>query len=174
MKILQNISILVSLIFFCSCSNVVYYEVVPNGGKTLSSFPKELMGQYVDHDEDTLFIYSNSYKYGAIDHESLFEGELGSDVILKKSKGYYFLNFKNSDGYWELIAGQLKGKELSLLTIDTENDEHLKIINSYLNGKDAKSLNKDDKILINPTDKELFNLLKDERICDKSLLTKLK
>jgi len=174
MKTLQNLIILSSFIIFCSCSNVLYHQAMPEDGKTLSSFPKELIGQFADQEGDTLFIYPNSYKYGEINKSTLFEGQLGDDLILKKSKGYYFLNFKNAEGYWEMIAAQLIGKELQLLCIDTENEEQIKIINSHLKGNKAKSLKKEGKFVINPSDKELFELLKDERICDRSLLYKVK
>lgn len=174
MKILKCISILVSVIILSSCSNIVYEHSMPKDGKTLSSFPKKLIGEYVDQEGDTLFIMPKSYKYGEINNSTLFEGELGEDVILKKQSAYYFLNFKNSDGYWEMMAGSLKGKELTLFSIDIENADQIKIINSYLAKDKAKSLNKDDKYVINPSDEELLELLEDEIVCDKSFLTKVR
>lgn len=174
MKTLKIISMYVGIIILSSCSNIVYQHSMPKDGKALSSFPPKLIGEYIDQEGDTLFIMSKSYKYGEIDNSSLFEGELGEDVVLKKQDGLYFLNFKNANGYWELICGELKSKDLSLLIITSENDEQIEIINSYLKEGKAKALQKDDKYVINPSDTELFQLLENEIVCDRSLLKKIR
>jgi len=182
MKPLQNLILLTSLFAFCSCSNVVYHEIVPKGGKTLSSFPSELQGDWLDPNNDTLHIFSDNYKYGSGEDEksSFFEGELSQNIVLKKYKGYYFLNINEEKKYWEMIAGQVDGDKLYLLSIEMDDIDQVQILNSYLHGKDAKSiksnnsLSQDQIFIINPKDRELIKLLKNETICDTSVFIKVK
>lgn len=157
-----------------SCSNVIYNTAVPKDQKSIDKFPKKLQGIYVDEESDTLKIMATKYSYGEINNNALMEGELGSDLVLKEYKDYYFLNFRNDDGYWEMIAATVTRKKIYLLSIDIENKSEVKKLNKHMKKGHAKNIRKDDKFLINPENDELLNMLNDSSICQKTELIKIK
>lgn len=173
MKTIYLIFGLLSLIFMSSCSNVVFKQALPQEENSLSEFPKKIRGTYIDDESDTLVITRNAYTYGNINSQPLFHGELSEEVVLKKYKDFYFLNFQSDNNYWEMMAGQFKRSEVILFSIDVENSDQFKIIEEYMDG-DYQKINKDDKYLIDPSLKQLLNMLEDDRICQKSVLKKLK
>ncbi|NPD45329.1 MULTISPECIES: hypothetical protein [unclassified Lentimicrobium] len=174
MKRLQYLTLSLVIVFLSSCSNIVYHHPIPKDQISLAEFPSELQGYYVDSDGDTLCIASNKYSYGEMNNQSFLQGELGADLVLKKLDSYYFMNFKNEDGYWEMIAAQLSSEQLSLFCIDIENKEQIKLVNQHIEKGKVRSTKKDGKYIINPSDQEILNLLNDSRICQKELLNKLK
>lgn len=174
MRRLQYITLSLIIGFLSSCSNVVYHKPIPKDQKTLTEFPLELQGSYVDSDGDTLSISTNEYQYGEINNQSLLKGELGEELVLKKLDTYYFINFKNEDGYWEMISAQLESDKLLLYCIDIENKEQIKILNQHISKGKARSTRKGGKYIIDPNNDEILQLLKDETICKKESLLKVK
>lgn len=174
MKRLQYLSLYLVIVFLSSCSNIVYHHPIPEDQNALAEFPLELQGTYIDSDGDTLCIASQKYSYGEMNNHSLLEGELGADLVLKKLDSYYFMNFKNEDGYWEMIAAQLNTDSISLFCIDIENKEQIKIVNQHIKNGKVRSTKKDGKYIINPSNQEIISLLNDQTICQKESLKKLK
>lgn len=174
MKRIQYLTLSLVIIFLSSCSNVVYHNPIPKDQKSLTEFPKELHGSYVDHDGDTLCISSNKYRYGEINNQTLLQGELGEGLVLKKLDTYYFMNFKTEDGYWEMIGAQLESDKLSLFCIDIENNEQVKIVNQHISKGKARSTRKGGKYIIDPNNDEILQLLNDEAICKRESLIKVK
>lgn len=174
MKRIQYLTLSLVIVLLSSCSNVVYHNPIPKDQKSLAEFPIELHGYYVDSDGDTLCISTNKYRYGEINNQSLLKGELGEDLVLKKLDTYYFMNFKNKDGYWEMIGAQLESDKLSLFCIDIENKEQVKIVNQYISKGKARSTKKGGKYIIDPNNEEILQLLNDETICKKESLVKVK
>lgn len=173
MKTIYLIVGLLTIFILNSCSNIVFKHAVPQEEKNLSEFPKKVRGTYIDDESDTLVISKNAYTYGKIDNHPLFQGELNEEMVLRKYKDFYFLNFRSNDHYWEMIAAQISQSQLILYSIDIENSEQIKIIEEFVNG-DCQKLNKDDKYMIDPDLSQLLNMLEDERICQKSILRKIK
>lgn len=174
MKRIQYLILSLGILILSSCSNIVYHHPIPKDQKTLAEFPLELQGSYIDSDGDTLSIFSKKYSYGEINNHSLLEGELGKDLVLKELDRYYFMNFKNEDGYWEMIAARLDSNHLVLFCIDIENKEQIKIVNQHIKRGKVRSTRKDGKYIINPSNKEVFSLLKDKSICKEEWLKKVK
>jgi len=173
MKPLQQIILVMLVALLGSCSNIVFDEAVPSDQISLDQFPSELQGTYLDKERDTLSIFSDKYIYGEIKGNTLLEGKLGNDLVLKKYEDYYFLNFKNENGFWEMIAAQKTAEGLVLLCLDVENKDEIKNINKHISKGRAKSLKKDGKYLIDPTTQELIKILNDTSICEVSSLIKI-
>jgi len=160
-------------IFLSSCSNIAYEDAVPKNLDKLSLFPEEIQGAYIDSEGDTLTINTNNYTYGNIGDLFYLKGEIGEELVLKTLSGYYFLNFKNNDGYWEMIAAKPTDNELHIFCIDAEDKDDVKIINSKIKKGKVKSSRMQGKYIINPEENEILDLLKDEDICEKSILKKI-
>ena len=169
-----SVLLIVSIgLFLSSCSNVAYENAVPKNTAHFSIFPKEIQGGYIDSEGDTLTIYSNSYTYGTKGEIVYLTGEIGDELVLKTLSGYYFLNFKNDEGYWEMIAAKPLGNELTIYCIDAKDKDDIKIINSKIKKGKVKSSRKKGKYIINPEKSEILELLNDDDICEKSVLKKI-
>jgi hypothetical protein len=173
MKPLQHLFLIMLVVLLGSCSNIVFDEAVPTDQKTLDQFPSDIQGSYLDSERDTLSIFPDRYIYGEIKGNTLLAGQLGPDLVLKQFEDFYFLNFKNENGFWEMIAAQKTVDGLVLMCIDIENKDEIKKINKHISKGRAKSLKKDGKYLINPTTQELIKILNDTSVCEESYLIKL-
>lgn len=174
MKPIQHFFFICLIALLGSCSNIVFNEAVPQDQESLSEFPKEIQGTYLDSEDDTLVIFSSYYTYGTIKGSTLLEGKIGDDLVLKQFEDYFFLNFRNDQGYWEMIAAEKTKNGLILMCVDVENKNEIKNVNKHLKKTQAKSLKKEGKYLINPETQELLKILNDTSICEESYLTKLK
>jgi len=174
MKRIQHLLFLCLILFLASCSNVVFEHTIPEDQVALKKFPKELQGTYLDAENDTLNIFDTQYSYGELKGNKLLEGKLGNDLVLKQLDHYYFLNFKNENGYWEMIAARKTEDGITLKCVDVKNKDQIKNINKYISKGKAKSLKKDGKFLIKPENQELLEILNDTSLCDESHLIKIK
>ncbi|NOR88462.1 MAG: hypothetical protein GQ527_12715 [Bacteroidales bacterium] len=173
MKIQSILYLVIIGFLFSSCSNVVYQTAVPQNISQLNCFPSEIQGQYVDDDHDTLLILADRYQYGNSDDLFNLKGQLDDELILKELDGYYFLNFKNSDGFWEMIAAHRENQNLTLFFINAKDKEDIKIINSIIENGKVRSVRSNGKYIINPSGSDILELLKQENICEKTILTKI-
>jgi len=174
MKAISNLLYLFLLLLVQSCSNIVYYSAVPEGQAELKEFPSLLQGKYIVNEGDTLEILSSSYRYGHQGEMDYLQGDLNNELVLKEKDGFYFLNFKSDDSFWEMIAAQAFPDKLILYSIDTKNSNDIKIINEVLKSGKAKSFKEEGKYIIKPSDEEIIQLLKQEQICEKSELKRTK
>ncbi|MEA1874252.1 MAG: hypothetical protein U9N51_07490 [Bacteroidota bacterium] len=174
MKIIINLLIVTSIVL-TSCSTVEFKEIVPKEGNELTKFPKELIGKYIDiQNKDTLIINQTDFNYG--EKETLFHlsGNLSDEnTVLKKSNDFFILNAKpNNDKNWGIIPFKYKNDKLFVyyLILDTETKdkkearkyrkeklERLSLITNVEAIKDTT--NQLDNYLINPTDKEMEQIL---------------
>lgn len=157
-----------------SCSNVVYMDAVPKNTPITQEFSKDIIGKYIDIEGDTLSISAHKYNYGNKDDMVFISGELNEDLVLKKHSGYYFLNFKNDEGFWEMLAAKPYEKHLVIYCIDASNRQQLKIVNSLLSENKAKSVKKNGKYIINPEGHEIIQLLEKKDVCKTTQLTKIR
>ncbi len=145
-----------------SCTEITYKEPQPIGRKNLLEMPASLRGRYLIEEEtgdrkDTLYISETGYRTqgGAID-----EGTLGDSLVLKKYKGYYFLNI-NQKPEWALrVIKQQKNGDLFFMAMEEKD------FNSFLRklGKEIRidsTYAIDEKLYqIDPTPKQLVGLIK--------------
>lgn len=157
-----------------SCSNIVFNQAVPTDQPTLKEFPKDIQGIYLDEENDTLKIFATDYTYGELKGNSLIEGELGEEFVLKQFEDFYFLNFKSESDYWEMIAAKKTKEGITLMCLDIDNKKEINNINKHIKKGKAKSLKKDGKYLIQPNTRELIKILNDTSICQESKLKKIK
>ena len=181
MKQITILLIAVSLIL-TSCSTVEFENIVPNAGEELSSFPTELVGEYIGNkNQDTLVITHSNFAY-TMDRDSKSNdagnvSELSDKaLVLKQFDGYYILNLKSeNDKNWAVLPIKLEQDSIKifyiLLDIKTDNKEgsakykkeKLKLLNSITDvALIQDTLNNVDNYLINPTDKEIREMLAKE------------
>ncbi len=173
MKALGSLIIVLVSVAMISCSNVVYRQAMPVNQPQLTEFPEFLHGNWIDAENDTLFIGQTDFRYGNFNGSSLFAGSLNNETVLKQMGHFFLLNFKNPEGYWEIVATHCDTTNLYIYCVGVENEIQLKALNSHLKKRNAKSLRKEGKYMIDPTTKEFLDLLQDEQICKVSTLKKL-
>lgn len=168
MKYLFFAPILLSII---SCSTVQFESSQPKGAEELSEFPKDLIGEFISKDRDTLLININSFQ---VKESSIFgQGKVNmlnqNELILKKSNDYYVVSTKDSN-VWEVAVIKLKGSKLSVYIIGYDKKNEVELINKLkeitkvIEIRDSEG--KIVKYLINPTQEE-FQLLFDKKIFSK-------
>lgn len=158
---MKHLPVLVFLILI-SCKEITYKEPQPKGKKELTEIPSSLWGKYLlidDNgiDKDTLYISSTGYhtQGGAVE-----EGIIGDSLVLKKFKGYYFLNI-NQRPEWALrVIQQEQNGDLIFMSMEDKD------FNSFLKklGKEIKidsvEMNDEKLYQIDPTPKQLIGLVK--------------
>lgn len=174
MKRIINLLIVTSIVL-TSCSTVEFKEITPKKGNELKSFPEELIGKYTDmQNKDTLTINKTDFEYG--EKETLFHlaGNLSDNkTVLKKTKDFFILNAKTDNAKnWGLIPFKYKNDKIFVyyLILDTETKdkkeaakyrkvklERLSLITNVEPIKDTT--NQLDNYVINPTDKEMNEIL---------------
>ena len=174
MKLLSIYCFFIFFISLTSCSNVVYKQAIPSENTELTAFPNDIQGEYVNNENDTLTINANDYFFGEKNDLIFLSGELNAELVLKELSGYYFLNFKNTDGYWETIIAYPQKEKITIYCIDVEDKKNIKIINSKIKHGKAKSIRKNGKYIIDPTKDEILNILQNEDICKETVLRRLK
>src|SRR6187549_542904 len=113
----------VLLFALLSCKEITYKEPQPKGKKILVEIPKPLRGKYLlidDNgiDKDTLYISKDRFHMRG---ENPDEGILGDSLVLKKYKGYYFLNI-NQRPEWALrVIKQEKNGDINVMAMDDKN-----------------------------------------------------
>jgi hypothetical protein len=156
------ILLLVGVVF--SCKEISFKEPQPKGKRALSEMPRELRGNYLfadeDGNQDTLFVTTGGYY---IPSDST-RGSLGDSLVLKKYKGFYFLNFNDDeDSVWLLRVVKVeKNGDLSYMYMHSgeasfnqfllELNKEIKIDSSEVNGEKLYQ--------IDPAPRQLLDLIK--------------
>jgi PBP1b-binding outer membrane lipoprotein LpoB len=153
--------ILLLAIFLSGCTEVSYREPQPKGKRALSSVPKKLQGKYVvkDNDEkDTLIVTSTGY----IIASEQVQVPLSDSLVLKKYKGYYFINL-NEDPEWLLrVFRREKNGDLIFMSMKVEGrsfNEMLAEISKEV-AVDSSTVNDETLYQIDPTPKQLLKLIR--------------
>ena len=161
------------LIFF-SCKEISFKEPQPRGKKALKEIPKSLTGSYLLRDgqeSDTLIVTARSY-YALSDKK---KSELGDSLVLKKYKGYYFVNVNDNPEWLLRIIKQEKNGDLVYMEMDdgnSFNDFLLKISKEIK--VDSVEVNGGKLYQIDPSPKQLVGLIEKGYFKKKMQLKKLK
>jgi hypothetical protein len=173
-----RISIFLYLLFiFSACVAIKFKTAQPENAKSISSFPKELIGKYVDNESDTMIITDCCFEYGnensgfSHDLDSLIKGTLE----LKKFDDYYIMNHNDETGWIViLIRPEANGFSAYHIEMDSLKEEIINIGDDAVKEKmiverikkitpvqKLKEKNSDDHFyLVNPTPDQLRKMIK--------------
>jgi len=162
---LSQLILLFTVLLLLGCSTVKFEEPQPVNLRFLKSFPKSLIGLYVDNDMDTLVVNHNFFKYEGEDKylvTSDLDLELG-DAVLKKYKGYYILSIK-SEGLWDVVLINQKNENLHVSYINLGNNEGALIRRLEKIVRVEKVIQEDSKTseyIINPSKRDFKDIIKE-------------
>ena len=158
MRKLALASVFIALL---SCKEITFKEPQPRGKKVLKEIPEALVGSYLLTDEkdgatDTLIVTSKGYLV-ASDKKG---GELGDSLVLKKFKGYYFVNInENPEWLLRVIKQEING-DLFYMTMDEgfSFKEFLDKVSKEIE-IDSVEINGEKLYQIDPSPKQLLRLI---------------
>lgn len=162
MKLSQFILLFTVLLLF-GCSTVKFKEPQPVNVRLLKSFPKSLIGLYVDNDMDTLVVNHNFFIYEG-EEKYLVTSDLDlelDDAVLKKYKGYYILSIK-SEGLWDVVLINQKNENLHVSYINLGNNEEALIRRLEKIVRVEKVIQEDSKTseyIINPSKRDFKDII---------------
>ncbi len=160
-----------------SCKEISFKEAQPKGKRTLSEMPQSLRGKYLlieenGNNKDTLVITRKGY-YVTGDST---KGEIGDSLVLKKYKGYYFFN-DNENPEWLLrVVKQEANGDLSYMFMDSGDqpfNDYVYEVNKEIQ-VDSLEIKGEKLYQIDPTPRELLNLIKKGYFKKTMGLTKIK
>jgi hypothetical protein len=156
MKKFILIFVVISLIL-SSCKFVQFENSQPVDAKELATFPKNMIGEYLGQENDTLIITSKWYKIGKDKEEFLSPRK----IVLKKFKSYYVLNYYEEKD-WDVLLLKINRENLTVYAIDFEKEEKTVIndLKKILPVKEYNEPGNSKSYVINPTKKEFRLLVK--------------
>ncbi len=161
MKYVQFILIIL-LIFSPSCTQVYFEEPQPPGKKNLSSIPGKIQGLYFSNSGDSVLRINKDFIITYLDNGKNLKFSLSDNMILRKSKGIYYINIRNREKpYWMLfLLSYNKGAIYTGYSI--LNEKNLTKFNEITEIFDSTNNNNLDKneYLLNPCRKELKELIR--------------
>jgi len=158
-----------------SCTSVEFETSVPKNSDIIDEFPKEVMGYYLDKENDTLRIERYEFSYGTKGVFGYIEGSLKSgEFELKRFGNYYVLNIIQSE-YWIVMPFIYKNHKLSVYEIKFKDEIVRNKITNITQVKETKN----DKgeivsFVINPSNNELRELFKKDVLSKLIVLRKIK
>jgi len=149
---------------------------VPKNAEILSEFPKDVVGMFSDGKKDTLLFTEDSFEFGISKQSNLISGALTDGKSeLKRQGDYLYLNIKSDEGLWTVFPFQVKDNGLDVYAfivellkekLDssmTDKEKEDKIIDEINNITRVKTIlnsdSNDKEYLIDPTNKELYELM---------------
>ena len=158
MRKLALASVFIALL---SCKEVTFKDPQPRGKKILKEIPEALVGSYLLTDEkdgatDTLIVTSKGYLV-ASDKKG---GELGDSLVLKKFKGYYFVNINENPEWLLRVIKQDTNGDLFYMTMDEglSFNEFLDKVSKEIK-IDSVEVNGEKLYQIDPSPKQLIRLI---------------
>lgn len=156
------------------CKEITFREPQPKGKKALKANPKNIQGKYLaveDNGEiskDTVIITENGYHVNYFEASekpasgSLDRGTLGDSLVIKKYKGFYFLNF-NEKPEWSLrVLHVEKNNDLILMALEEEGLDFNAYVKKLAKEIQIDSFEVNDEMLyqIDPEPRQLIALIK--------------
>lgn len=164
-----------------ACISVEFKSPQPQKGKILTEFPKELIGTYLNSENDTITIADTYFKATSITKETTDNPKaseiisLSENVILKKMKNHFILNMKDEKGNsnWSVIIISKSNKGIEFSTFNANEQEfliNLKTITKWEEIRDEEGKLK--KIILDPSNKEFKKILDTPSLFQKNELIK--
>ena len=122
----KPIYILLLLCLFASCDQVIFPVPQPDKVKALKEIPAILQGTYLDHNDDSLFVYERSFSYYGGEVSAIKNEHLSDSAVLKYYHKKYFFSRRiklNGDYYWltYILDPDETGKKMDLYTMDPDD-----------------------------------------------------
>lgn len=120
------IYLLVLMVVFAGCDQVVFDDAQPPRSKALTDIPLNLRGVWLDQDNDTLHVFKSYFRYTSESFSTADPVFLSDSAVLKSYQGKYFFSriIKLQDGqYWlsYILDPVEPGKHLDLYFMDPDN-----------------------------------------------------
>jgi len=165
------------LLIFSSCKEISYKEPQPKGKKALQTIPESLTGTYLleDGDEssrDTLIVTKQGYLIVSDHKESL----LGDSLVLKKYKGYYFVNINENPEWLLRIIRREKNGDLTYMSMDDKDESFNQLLQDLSRevGLDSMKVGDEKLYQIDPSPGQLMGLIKKGYFKKTILMKKIK
>jgi hypothetical protein len=160
---MKSTAILVLLsIIFSACKEISFVEPQPKGKKSLNEVPSKLRGVYLLKDEgsedtDTLYVTRTGYLIASDKMQSV----LGDSLVLKKYKGYYFVNINENPEWLLRVIRQEDNGDLTYMAMDVEDGAFDGLVKDLARevGIDSVQLEDEKLYQIDPSPKELIQLI---------------
>ena len=160
MRTLVFASLFIALI---SCKEITFKEPQPRGKKILKEIPDALVGSYLlknekDGETDTLFVNSKGYVI-ASDKKG---GDLGDSLVLKKFKGYYFININENPEWLLRVIKQESNGDLVYMVMEEDEGVSFKEFMGKVSKEikvDSIEINGEKLYQIDPSPKQLVRLI---------------
>ncbi len=169
-------AILITLVLLCAaCKEISFRTPQPSSKRSLHAVPAKLHGKYVAPNEpdDTVVIDAGGYRIIPADPDDEIEaGYLGDSLVLKRHRGYYFFNHRNSHGWTLAVVKRQKGGDLSYLLMEQEGltfDEYLTRLSMEI-PVDSVPVDGTMRYYIDPSPSELISLLREGFFRERLLL----
>lgn len=172
---MKTFTVILILLACFSCKEITFENPQPEGKRALTSIPRDLRGKFLPMEgnaqpsKDTVIIDENGYRFGLYDsadrareQDPFDSGGLSDTLVLKYYKGYYFFNFKSSEGWQLRVIKPEKNGDLTFMDMGKEGvgfDDYLRQLNAEVR---VDSFQRNDNMVyrIDPTPSELVSLIK--------------
>lgn len=165
------------LVIFFGCKEISFREPQPKGKKPLKEIPEKLRGTYLlaaegDNSQDTIFVSKDGYLI-ASDKKKNF---LGDSLVLKKFKGYYFINTNENPEWLMRVIRHEKNGDLTYMSMDVQESSFNSLLRSLSKEVPLDSSEVDGEKLyqIDPTPKQLIQLIQKGYFKNTILMKKVK
>jgi hypothetical protein len=150
-------------VILVACDEVNFEHAQPMTAEDYSAFPKNLQGNYVSKDSDTIIVTENTISLFNQSNpcDKLSEHDsLGDLIRLRYADGLYFLNIKEHE-YWSVLLVQiLEGDSAKVLMLKPDDESVLSAIQNITSLKKIEDNNEDILYyVIDPSPKELEQLV---------------
>ncbi len=159
---MNKLAIVLVLTVAFSCKEISFKEPQPKGKKVLREVPKQLVGTYLLIDDkegvaDTLFVSAKGYLVASDKKQNL----LGDSLVLKKFKGYYFVNINEKPEWILRVLKQEKNGDLIYMAMEEDEESFNKLLKRISQDVPLDSLEVNGETLyqIDPTPKQLVKLI---------------
>lgn len=150
------------ILFFFSCKEISFKEPQPRGKKALKEIPKGLVGSYLLKDDnggetDTLIVNAKGY-FVVSDKKG---SQLGDSLVIKKYKGYYFVNVNDNPEWLLRVIQQEKNGDLVYMTLEEDNISFKDFLTKVSKEVkvDSVEINGEKLYQIDPSPKQLTKLI---------------
>lgn len=166
---------LVTIVFVAACKEVSYRDPQPKGFRSMPSVPTRLQGSYLFTDEkgekDTIIITKESF-YAKSDQKDVYH--LSDTLIMKTYKGYYFINKRDNTTWLLRVIKQEKNGDIAYLAMGEDDFNAFLLRLSKEIRIDSMDLGKGMIYQIDPTPKQLVDLIEKGYFTEKIKMKKLK